>query len=529
MDISLDTLLKALDAPNAHIVSASSSSAHNAILNSAALWSKNEPVNKSTCYVVPSKQLHEIVSLPEQVTIAVIGEADEDSLRAAGMDALIIDVQAKKASFNAWFNRINRIFSEYYQWASMLTAALLHSPSLQDISAFGESFFGNPVLILDRNFCLLNKADPDIQIAWAFHQRTQDRMLPEEMISIIKVKSGHQSLNSGSHAFFISNDYLAYNIQFLHVNRGNAIFTLAVLEKNEPLRKLSIDALRYFADCVYTVLCQSSFHYGHSLRFEGFVKKLLSNEQIELAVIDQYLSLMNWRNRDNYICLTFEINCWDRASSAYHSICMNLESSFPQTFAFLYDDRIVAIVNLDKAQLTHDAMIQQLTFFLREHLLHVGVSYTFFDFSTVISYFKQSSAALEMGALYSPDIWCYRFEDYALPYFMHYGTTQINGRHLCHPGLVQLWIYDSLNKTMLLETLFEYLTTGLNATATAKHLFIHRNTFYQRLDKIVQIINADLNDPNTRLYMLMSYSFVDLLKLKPVQKAAPDSKPECPL
>ena len=67
-----------------------------------------------------------------------------------------------------------------------------------------------------------------------------------------------------------------------------------------------------------------------------------------------------------------------------------------------------------------------------------------------------------MGRLYAPDLWYYRFEDYVLPYFMHYGTSQING--------------------------------------------------------------ADLNDPDTRLFMLMSYSFVDLLKLKPIEEVVPDFK-----
>lgn len=313
-------------------------------------------------------------------------------------------------------------------------------------------------------------------------------------------------------------------MQFLHMSRGNAIFTLAIPEIRAPLRRLSLSALSYFAECIHVVLCQSSFHYGHSLRFEEFVKKLLSNEQIEQAVIDQYLLSMHWFNADNYLCLVFEINRWDRANSVFHSICMNVESSFSESFAFVYNDKIVAIINLDRAQMSRGAMIQNLILFLREHLLHVGISYTFFDFSTVISYFKEAEAALEMGRLYAPDIWYYRFEDYVLPYFMHYGTSQINGRHLCHPGLVQLWLYDSKNETELLITLREYLTTGLNATATAKHLFIHRNTLYQRLDKINQIIGADLNDPDTRLFMLMSYSFVDLLKLKPIEEVVPDFK-----
>lgn len=518
MNISLDTVLSALDMQSAHIVSANSFSIHQPQLNAAALWSKDESVSRNLCYVIPARQVREDFSLPPRTSVVIVGTVDENILRMSDVDALVIDIPVKRAAFNTWFNRISRIFHDYQHWALTLSDMLARSPSLQELAAVGESFFGNPVLVLDRNFCLLSKYDPSLQIAWSFHEQTQERMLPEEMISIIKAQSGHQVQAEGSHTFFISDDYLAYNMQFLHMSRGNAIFTLAVPEIRAPLRRLSLSALSYFAECIHIVLCQSSFHYGHSLRFEEFVKKLLANEQIEQAVIDQYLLSMHWFNADNYLCLVFEINRWDRANSVFHSICMNVESSFSESFAFVYNDKIVAIINLDRAQLSRGAMIQNLILFLREHLLHVGISYTFFDFSTVISYFKEAEAALEMGRLYAPDLWYYRFEDYVLPYFMHYGTSQINGRHLCHPGLVQLWLYDSKNETELLITLREYLTTGLNATATAKHLFIHRNTLYQRLDKINQIIGADLNDPDTRLFMLMSYSFVDLLKLKPIEE-----------
>ena len=517
-------VLSALDMQSAHIVSANSFSIHQPQLNAAALWSKDESVSRNLCYVIPARQVREDFSLPPRTSVVIVGTVDENILRMSDVDALVIDVPVKRAAFNTWFNRISRIFHDYQHWALTLSDMLARSPSLQELAAVGESFFGNPVLVLDRNFCLLSKYDPSLQIAWSFHEQTQERMLPEEMISIIKAQSGHQVQAEGSHTFFISDDYLAYNMQFLHMSRGNAIFTLAIPEIRAPLRRLSLSALSYFAECIHVVLCQSSFHYGHSLRFEEFVKKLLSNEQIEQAVIDQYLLSMHWFNADNYLCLVFEINRWDRANSVFHSICMNVESSFSESFAFVYNDKIVAIINLDRAQMSRGAMIQNLILFLREHLLHVGISYTFFDFSTVISYFKEAEAALEMGRLYAPDIWYYRFEDYVLPYFMHYGTSQINGRHLCHPGLVQLWLYDSKNETELLITLREYLTTGLNATATAKHLFIHRNTLYQRLDKINQIIGADLNDPDTRLFMLMSYSFVDLLKLKPIEEVVPDFK-----
>ena len=117
-----------------------------------------------------------------------------------------------------------------------------------------------------------------------------------------------------------------------------------------------------------------------------------------------------------------------------------------------------------------------------------------------------------------PFEWCYDFEDYILHFFMHYGTSRIDGRHLCYPGVVQLYIYDRKNKTELLDTLRVYLESGSNAAEAAKKLFIHRNTLYQRMKKIEEIIQVDLKDTRIRLFILMSYTFVELLNLQPVEQ-----------
>ena len=521
MDLSLETLLLALHVQNAHIAAGNTYSIRQPRLSAAALWSKDQALRSDLCYVIPAKLLKSGQSFPPGTALVIVGAVEEEPLRSGGVDALVLDVPVKKDTFNAVFNQINGIFQRYQQWALSLSQILARNASLDRVLEAGEAFFGNPVLVLDRNFCLLSKFDPNIKMGWVRQEKTNQWMLSEEAISLIKAFSSHPGRESRS-PYLLSEDYLPYSTLFLHVSRGNAIFTLAVPQLRTPLETLSPSALRYFAECVYTALCQTDFHYGHSRRFEEFLKKLLSGEQIEQAVIDQQLLTLGWFNSDRYLCLAFEINGWDRANSVYHSTCMSLESAFAQSFAFLYEDKIVALLNLDQARISRDGAIQKLILFLREHLLHVGISYTFFDFSTLSSYYRQSLAALEMGGLYAPDIWHYRFEDYVLPYFMHYGTTRINGRHLCHPDLVQLWMYDDENGTELLPTLQEYLISGLNATATARQLFIHRNTLYQRLEKIQQIITSDLNDPDTRLFMLMSYRFIDLLKLDPVKKASAD-------
>ena len=89
-----------------------------------------------------------------------------------------VDTAGTVNMLNKKLNRISRIFHDYQHWALTLSDMLARSPSLQELAAVGESFFGNPVLVLDRNFCLLSKYDPSLQIAWSFHEQTQERMLP---------------------------------------------------------------------------------------------------------------------------------------------------------------------------------------------------------------------------------------------------------------------------------------------------------------------------------------------------------------
>ena len=46
-------------------------------------------------------------------------------------------------------------------------------------------------------------------------------------------------------------------------------------------------------------------------------------------------------------------------------------------------------------------------------------------------------------------------------------------------------------------------------TPAAEALYIHRNTLYQRLSKIEALITSNLNNPETRLYLQISYQIGD--------------------
>ena len=78
-------------------------------------------------------------------------------------------------------------------------------------------------------------------------------------------------------------------------------------------------------------------------------------------------------------------------------------------------------------------------------------------------------------------------------------------RAVAHPGIAALDRYDRENHTDLRETLFTYLVNNQNLTLTAEQLYSHRNTVYNKIKKIRDIIGDDLTDGKVRLSLELSH------------------------
>ncbi|RGE20384.1 CdaR family transcriptional regulator [Leucobacter sp. wl10] len=82
---------------------------------------------------------------------------------------------------------------------------------------------------------------------------------------------------------------------------------------------------------------------------------------------------------------------------------------------------------------------------------------------------------------------------------------------LIHPGMVALIRYDREHRTDLRETLFMYLAYDRNLKMTAERMFSHRNTVYNKLRRIRQILDEDLEDPKLRFSLQFSHLLITYL------------------
>lgn len=78
-----------------------------------------------------------------------------------------------------------------------------------------------------------------------------------------------------------------------------------------------------------------------------------------------------------------------------------------------------------------------------------------------------------------------------------------NIRAVLYPELVTLLLHDIKNHTDYVEVLYRYYTYG-DVKSTAQSLFVHRNTIYNKLKSIQQLLNVDLEDYAVRSSYLTS-------------------------
>jgi DNA-binding PucR family transcriptional regulator len=100
--------------------------------------------------------------------------------------------------------------------------------------------------------------------------------------------------------------------------------------------------------------------------------------------------------------------------------------------------------------------------------------------------------------------WVMSFSECVLDYMIQSATSPLLARHLVCPELLALRGYDEENKTPFYETLKQFLLLERDIPKTSETLIIHRTTLLYRLKKIQSLVHLNLEDPWTRLQLMLS-------------------------
>jgi len=169
-------------------------------------------------------------------------------------------------------------------------------------------------------------------------------------------------------------------------------------------------------------------------------------------------------------------------------------------------------------QLNYKENWNELLGLLKSNYARIGISQLFTDMAKLRSAFDQAQVALHLGQ---------RLEHSSIEFhYAKYFVYDLLEHYREKFDLNELYVsyLDSLNEPNVsnnnLVLLYHYITNERNITLTAKNVHMHRNSVIYRLQKIKRDLQLDLDDPDTRLRLMISFKILELEGKLPRQEIA---------
>lgn len=242
---------------------------------------------------------------------------------------------------------------------------------------------------------------------------------------------------------------------------------------------------------------------------EQIFVRVLSDRTADYMQISRELSELGWGGNHEYMCLILQITYLNQQNLSTKAISRYIKKKLGDSVSFLYQDEIVVFFDLTRLGMNQEEVAGKLVYFIRDTYLKAGYSRVMTGHMNLRRQYVQAKTALDVGSRKKPYLWIHYFSQVAMTYILEQATKRLPGTMICHEGLLELKKHDEENQTQYMETLRVYLEQHLSATQAARELFIHRSTFLYRLDRIREIIQSDLDDPEEIFYLELSFRLLE--------------------
>ncbi len=404
-------------------------------------------------------------------------------------------------------NRIQRIFDRCEAWERQIQKEVLTGKNLQEILKLSADFLENPLLVMSQDFVLMGEAGTE-KIPEKYRLFHADGIDMESMNALMQ-SAEYQKMQESREVFL----FPAYINGLRSMNRN--LFP----EGKNVSRLIMHEWNRKFSDgdrCLFKVLAgylELLLHYSDALEGEDALveifQKMLRDRTADYMEMSQRLSLHGWKSDHLYLCLLLQLTYLDQKNLSIHAICSFIKRKFPQSVSFVLDGEIVTFFDLTLLEKEKDEVAGILTCFIRDSYLKAGYSRCVKGHMYFRKQFVQARMALDVGSRNRPYVWIHHFDQVVLTYIMEQVTRRLPASMICHENLLKLKEADEENHSEYMKTLKVYLDENLSATRAAENLFIHRSTFLYRLEKIKEILQSNLDDPDEIFYLNFSFRLLE--------------------
>ncbi|MDO5410242.1 MAG: helix-turn-helix domain-containing protein [Lachnospiraceae bacterium] len=487
-------------------------------LTGYTIYSQNITLQNNIIYIISSSsmlgKLHtseiSVNTKSKNICFICLGCTSEIQYNDA-FDYLIME---ENVTLHELLLKLEEIFKKYDDWNKKLLFSQTHLKSISDLCNISLPVFGNPIMVHNKEYELLGHAQsPGCEFEYELKQHGSNYLNAAVTAELFLRPDYLKAMEYTTPEYWLDDDDKFLSIYINIFDDNQQYYGRIIVDGvNWNLRDGHLSLLMVLADAVRTLAIRQMFYKPGSLNlFKKYALQYFqspqsfSRERLALA-----MDMNGWNRNDGFFCVCAETTSQREQinSIAYES--MLFDHYFNSFLSLKWNNLLFLICNLEIAQKNSKNAYSNLAYITRENLYKSGVSTCFTDFYNFPDYFLQAQAALLVGREIDSTKWLFRFEDYALFYITHYGSHSLPLKTFIPGYIVKLWEYDKNHETAYLETLEKYIEFDAHTEKAIETLYIHRNTFNSRMKKIREIITANLDSYEERLYLMIIFRILHI-------------------
>ncbi len=436
-----------------------------------------------------------------------LDEKTKDNNAGSVWVCVVTGEEKESSGAAAVLNYLQMAFDSCDEWEDEVIRLLTGNAGIAKVLELSAGFLGNPLMVMGADFSLTAAAGME-KLPDRARLFTEDGVNVDYMNALLQDEE-YQKITQAKQAML----YPGYISGYRSVNRnlfinGQPAYRLVLTECDNPVTQGCICILENLSRHLEY---QLSREMPASMKgtLETIFQSVLTDRTADYVQISRRLSAAGWGSDDEYLCLILQITYLNQKQLSTGAICHYIQKQLNDSVSFLYQEEVVSFFNLSRLGMDEEAVAAKLVYFIRDSYLKAGYSRTMKGHMNLRRQYVQARTALDVGSRKKPYLWIHYFNQVALPYIIEQSTRRLPANMICHEGLLRLKEQDEKNHTEYMQTLKVYLDQQLNATQTAKELFIHRSTFLYRLEKIKEILHSDLEDADEIFYLELSFRLLE--------------------
>ncbi|MDL2220835.1 helix-turn-helix domain-containing protein [Eubacteriales bacterium OttesenSCG-928-N14] len=387
-------------------------------------------------------------------------------------------------------NSIHRYLEELRAWGERLQVLADGGGSLQQMLDASCALLQNPLSLIDSNyqFIAFSGAVQNTHSMQVLSVGGDERViLAPDFIHELRQQVERNFFET--QPFFHQSDYgrsMNLNLFYENIYLG----TLGMVEQNSVFLPHAGAMMRYLANFCLPLLLQ--YHLAGDM--QQSLRTLLcaiATGTIPDGATEQ-LRLYRYAPASRFTAVCVDTDCW-QSPIPLSFFQLQLEGLFDGGIVIPYQNRHLLIIDTLRVALGSHEMLTAVEKAVRQNDLYAGICNVFSDILQLASYAVQANAALQLGKQQGEGrVFC--FGDFAEDYVMQLLQQDLGVPLICADGIAALQEHDRYAQVSYCDTLLVYLQCGRNTARAAEQLGIRRNTMLSRLERILKMVDIDLED-----------------------------------